>query len=199
MTTRKPPQFAAGELNVYTSVRDISNVTRALRHTGRRVMLVPTMGALHDGHLALLRAAREQCDVVVMSLFVNPAQFAPGEDLEAYPRDEQRDAALASDEAALLPHHAAVGTLQAHQRSLASRGRAAVDAAGRPRRLVAGLGEEDAVSPDHRRRTALVRQLDLPADVLLRAPLQRQVFLRAVPLGGAGTARGVGTRSSPPL
>src|SRR4051794_30897662 len=56
------------------------------------------MGALHDGHLALLRAAREQCGVVVMSLFVNPAQFAPGEDLEAYPRDERRDAELAAAE-----------------------------------------------------------------------------------------------------
>jgi pantoate--beta-alanine ligase len=53
------------------------------------------MGAIHEGHLALLAAARERCELVVMSLFVNPAQFGPGEDLEAYPRDEERDAALA--------------------------------------------------------------------------------------------------------
>jgi pantoate--beta-alanine ligase len=53
------------------------------------------MGAFHDGHLALMRAARERCDVVVVSLFVNPAQFRPGEDLAAYPRDEERDRALA--------------------------------------------------------------------------------------------------------
>jgi pantoate--beta-alanine ligase len=53
------------------------------------------MGYIHEGHLSLLRAARERCDVVVMSLFVNPAQFGPGEDLQSYPRDEARDAELA--------------------------------------------------------------------------------------------------------
>ena len=66
------------------------------RRSGRSIGLVPTMGALHDGHLALLAAARERCDVVVMSLFVNPTQFRPEEDLAAYPRDEARDAELAA-------------------------------------------------------------------------------------------------------
>lgn len=89
------PKFVAGQLNLYQVPQAVSEVTRALRHTGRRVMLVPTMGALHDGHLALVRAAkRVPGAVVVVSIFVNPLQFGPGEDLDAYPRTLDDDLEL---------------------------------------------------------------------------------------------------------
>jgi pantoate--beta-alanine ligase len=62
--------------------------------------LVPTMGAFHEGHLSLIRTARDECETVVVSVFVNPAQFAAGEDFERYPRDEARDLRLAEEEGA---------------------------------------------------------------------------------------------------
>jgi pantoate--beta-alanine ligase len=80
------------------SVADVRDALSAARRDGARIGLVPTMGALHEGHLALVREARRDCDVVVVSLFVNPAQFGPGEDLEAYPRDEAADAELLEGE-----------------------------------------------------------------------------------------------------
>jgi pantoate--beta-alanine ligase len=75
--------------------RDLRASLEAPRRRGGRLGLVPTMGYLHEAHLSLLRAARARCDVVVMSLFVNPTQFGPGEDLRSYPRDEARDLELA--------------------------------------------------------------------------------------------------------
>jgi pantoate--beta-alanine ligase len=75
---------------------------RALRDGEDEVGLVPTMGALHEGHAALIRAARADSDVVVVSIFVNPAQFGPAEDLATYPRDEDRDLRFAEEAGADL-------------------------------------------------------------------------------------------------
>ena len=80
-------------------VRDVAAVRAAVAGSGR-VGLVPTMGAFHEGHLSLIRAARAACDVVVVWLFVNPTQFNEKSDLAGYPRDEERDAALAAESGA---------------------------------------------------------------------------------------------------
>ena len=84
-------------MKTLTSVLELRAALAAPRREGRSIGLVPTMGAFHDGHLSLIRRAREECEIVVVSLFVNPAQFNDAGDLEGYPRDEQRDARLAAE------------------------------------------------------------------------------------------------------
>ncbi|SBV34860.1 Pantothenate synthetase [uncultured Sphingopyxis sp.] len=86
-------------------IRDIAMLHRAvtaLKQGGKSVALVPTMGSLHDGHLSLVRMAKRVADHVVVSIFVNPTQFGPNEDFDAYPRDEARDAALLVEEGTSL-------------------------------------------------------------------------------------------------
>jgi pantoate--beta-alanine ligase len=95
-------------MNVARTKAELRAALGAPRRDGRSIGLVPTMGALHGGHLSLLRAARERCDIVVMSLFVNPSQFGPHEDLASYPRDEARDLAVAEAEGVDLVYAPAV-------------------------------------------------------------------------------------------
>jgi pantoate--beta-alanine ligase len=89
-------------MKVVRSVKELRAALQPPRQAGRRIGLVPTMGALHEGHLSLIAKARSQCDVVIVSLFVNPAQFNEGADLERYPRQEERDRELAGQAGADL-------------------------------------------------------------------------------------------------
>lgn len=82
-------------MRVIRAVEGLRAAVRAARGSGQRVGLVPTMGAFHEGHLSLMRRARAASDLVVVSLFVNPTQFNETADLDRYPRDETRDAAMA--------------------------------------------------------------------------------------------------------
>jgi len=84
-------------MQIARTVGEARSAVRAARAAGRTIGFVPTMGALHDGHVSLLRRARADCDYVVISVFVNPMQFNDPGDLAAYPRDEARDAAIADD------------------------------------------------------------------------------------------------------
>lgn len=85
-------------MRIVRSVHEMQTAAQEAGRAGRRIALVPTMGYLHEGHLSLARLGRERADVLVLSLFVNPTQFAPGEDLDQYPRDFERDRRLCEAE-----------------------------------------------------------------------------------------------------
>ena len=89
-------------MQVLSTVHEMRAACRAVRKSGQSLALVPTMGALHTGHIALVRAARAKCDVVAASIFVNPTQFGPNEDFSKYPRTFEKDCALLEAEGVAL-------------------------------------------------------------------------------------------------
>lgn len=106
ITTPSAPSADGGKprgrrkARLVAALKDIRVIADRWRRNGKTIGLVPTMGALHEGHLSLIREARRTCDRVVVTLFVNPLQFGPAEDLETYPRDLKRDLRLVSAEKA---------------------------------------------------------------------------------------------------
>src|SRR5229473_195726 len=89
-------------MKICNTIEDMRAACREAKRGGKRLGFVPTMGALHEGHLSLVRAAKDSCDAVAASIFVNPLQFGPREDLGKYPRSFSRDRALLEREGAEL-------------------------------------------------------------------------------------------------
>jgi len=105
------PSHARGGVKLVRARHELRSSLADARRSGNSIGLVPTMGCLHEGHLSLIRAARAECDVVVMSLFVNPTQFGPGEDFERYPRDEARDTELSASAGVDIVYAPTVGEM----------------------------------------------------------------------------------------
>ncbi|MDQ3771023.1 MAG: pantoate--beta-alanine ligase [Actinomycetota bacterium] len=172
-------------MKVVRSARELRSTLAPKRLGGRTIGLVPTMGALHDGHLSLVRLARERCDVVVVSVFVNPRQFGKGEDYDRYPRDAEGDLELLQSEGAdvaflpgvdeMYPPEATVGVMVGRLGEV-------FEGAARPGHFdgvvtvvtklfnivepyVAVFGQKDAQQVAVLKR--LIRDLDFPVDLLV--------------------------------
>ena len=177
-------------LPIVRTVADLRAQVAAWRAANQRIALVPTMGALHEGHLSLVRLGRERADRVVTSLFVNPTQFAPNEDFDAYPRNEAADAALLAAEGCDLIYAPSVEAMYApgHATTVTVTGVSEpMDGVARPHHfagvatvvtklLIQGLpdvaifGEKDFQQLQLIRRLAV--DLDLPVEIL-GAPIRR--------------------------
>ncbi|MBM4154651.1 MAG: pantoate--beta-alanine ligase [Lentisphaerae bacterium] len=171
-------------MQILTTPRAMQDAALTLRAAGRRIGVVPTMGFLHEGHASLIRLARARADVVIVTLFVNPAQFGPNEDLSRYPRDFERDRALCEAEGADILFAPGADSVYAADASVwidedrLSRGLCGASRPGHFRGVctvvaklfnltqphVAVFGEKDAQQLRILRR--MVRDLDIPVEVV---------------------------------
>ena len=178
-------------MEIIQSLEEMQRRALVLKRAGRRVGFVPTMGFLHEGHLSLMRLARERCDVLVASIFVNPTQFGPNEDLDAYPRDFDRDEALCESVGVDLVFYPEAESMYAADASVwideasLSRGLCGASREGHFRGVctvvaklfnlvlpdVAVFGEKDA--QQLRVIERMVRDLDFPVEIL-RGPIVRE-------------------------
>lgn len=105
-------------MNIVTNPKQLQNITTSLQKNKLTIGFVPTMGYLHEGHRALLKAAREQNEIVIMSVFVNPLQFGPNEDLASYPKDFEHDKQVAMEEGVDYLFHPSVEEMYPGQMSV---------------------------------------------------------------------------------
>ena len=105
-------------MKIIQTPEEMQRIALDLKRSGKIIGLVPTMGFLHEGHLSLMQLARPKCDVLVVSIFVNPSQFGPNEDLDAYPRDFEHDEQLCAAESADIVFYPTPGSMYAADASV---------------------------------------------------------------------------------